>query len=198
LKCTNNSFILCAKEHKTDLPGFVSKTREQIGKSIMILNGEQQKLIAGLYTEMYDQLFAYGLGILRNRQQTEEAIQDTFRIACAKADSLTVSENRRGWIMNTFKYVIQNMIRSNARISRMMINAPSIEDMALAAPDDGLELKAACSDILNAEDYRLLEMIALEKYSILDASEELGISLEACYKRFQRARAKLRKKLEEQ
>ena len=164
----------------------------------MILNDEQKKIIAGLYMDMYDQLFAYGINVLRNRQQTEEAIQDAFRIACAKIDSLIPSENRRGWIMNTYKYVICNMIRSNARLSQLVINASLTEDMAVAAPDDGVELMAACSDILKPEDYRLLEMIALKKYSILDASEELGISVDACYKRFQRARAKLRKKLEEQ
>ena len=163
----------------------------------MILSDEQQKLISGLYMEMYRQLFAYGLNVLRNRHQTEEAIQDTFRIACAKADSLAGSENSRGWIMNTFKYVINNMLRANAKISQMILSASSIDEMAVAAPDQGLDLKAACSDILKPEDYRLLEMIALKKYSILDASRELGISVEACYKRFQRARAKLREKLEE-
>jgi RNA polymerase sigma-70 factor (ECF subfamily) len=165
-------------------------------KDGMSLSDEQQKLISGLYMEMYDQLFAYGLNILRSRHQTEEAIQDAFRIACAKADSLAVSENRRGWIMNTYKYVIQNMLRSNAKISQMVLSASSVEEMAVAAPDEGLELRAACSDILKPEDYRLLEMIALKKYSILDASRELGMSGDAFYKRFQRARAKLREKLE--
>ena len=72
------------------------------------------------------------------------------------------------------------------------------EEMAVAAPEEGLELKAACEEILKPEDYRLLEMIALKKYSILDAAKELGISVDACYKRYRRARDRLRKKLEEQ
>ena len=48
-----------------------------------------------------------------------------------------------------------------------------------------------------AEDFRLLKRIVLERYSYLEAAEELGISLEACRKRVQRIKQRLREKLGE-
>ena len=47
------------------------------------------------------------------------------------------------------------------------------------------------------EEFDLIRKVVLEKYSLLEAAEELGISIEACKKRLQRAKNKLKKKLEE-
>ena len=52
-------------------------------------------------------------------------------------------------------------------------------------------------DLLPEEDFRLLKRIVLERYSYLEAAEELGISLEACRKRVQRIKQRLREKLGE-
>ena len=43
---------------------------------------------------------------LRDHCLAEEAVQETFRIACAKADRLAESENRQGWLINTLKNVL--------------------------------------------------------------------------------------------
>ena len=50
-------------------------------------------------------------------------------------------------------------------------------------------------DVSDSEDFRLLKQIALERCTILELSEELGVSVEACKKRVQRARKRLQKKL---
>ncbi len=50
--------------------------------------------------------------------------------------------------------------------------------------------------VLRQEDYRLLSAVYLEGYSVREAAEQLGISAEACKKRLQRARARLREALE--
>ena len=52
------------------------------------------------------------------------------------------------------------------------------------------------SDIVDSPEYKLLKRIALDKYTILEAAQELGISVEACKKRVQRAKKKLRNHLE--
>ena len=52
-------------------------------------------------------------------------------------------------------------------------------------------------DLLPEEDFRLLKRIVLERYSYLEAAKELGISLEACRKRVQRIKQRLREKLGE-
>lgn len=57
---------------------------------------ERNKLIEQLYFEMYHKLFLYAQSALRDHCLAEEAVQETFRIACAKADRLAESENRQG------------------------------------------------------------------------------------------------------
>ena len=51
------------------------------------------------------------------------------------------------------------------------------------------------NDISGSEDFQLLKRIALDRCTILELAEELGVSVEACKKRVQRARKRLQKKL---
>lgn len=60
---------------------------------------------------------------------------------------------------------------------------------------DVLDIDFMYSDLTNSEDYKLLKKIALDKYSMLEAAKEMGISVEACKKRVQRAKKKLKKVL---
>jgi RNA polymerase sigma-70 factor (ECF subfamily) len=162
----------------------------------MGLDKEQDKLIEQLYREMYIQLYAYAINALTDRQLAEEAVQDTFRIACMKADSLLKSDNKKGWLTNTLKHVIQNIRRSRARLNSLVISALSIDDIVIVSPTGGLDFDVIYSDLLGQEDFELLQMIILNKYTILKVARELGISVEACKKRVQRAKKKLRKIIE--
>ena len=51
-------------------------------------------------------------------------------------------------------------------------------------------------DLSDSEDFRLLKRIALDRCTMLEVAEELGISLESCKKRVQRARKRLQEKIE--
>ena len=53
----------------------------------MSLNQEEEKYIEQLYREMYTRLCFYAKNALGSRTLAEEAVQDTFRIACIKPDS---------------------------------------------------------------------------------------------------------------
>ena len=53
-----------------------------------------------------------------------------------------------------------------------------------------------CTSVLGEEDFELLKRIAIENRTMLEASSELGISVETCKKRIQRAKKKLKKALE--
>ena len=49
-----------------------------------------------------------------------------------------------------------------------------------------------CTSVLGEEDFELLKRIAIENRTMLEASSELGISVETCKKRIQRAKKKLK------
>ena len=50
-------------------------------------------------------------------------------------------------------------------------------------------------DVSGSEDFQLLKRIALDRCTMLEIAEELGISVETCKKRVQRARKRLREKI---
>ena len=60
-----------------------------------------------LYREMFPKLYMYALRIMSKPSLAEEAVQNTFCIACSKEDSLFSSDNPHGWLMNTLKNVIR-------------------------------------------------------------------------------------------
>lgn len=51
---------------------------------------DKDELIEGLYREMFTPLCVYAMNALDDRDLAEEAVQDTFRIACIKAGSLVI------------------------------------------------------------------------------------------------------------
>ena len=61
-----------------------------------------------LYYEMYEWLFGYANASLSDPSRSEEAVQETFRIACDKLPVLLNSENPKGWLVNTLKGVLRN------------------------------------------------------------------------------------------
>lgn len=152
-------------------------------------------MIEELYKKMFLKLFAYALGVLNDRSLAEEAVQDTFRIACTKACELDSSENRQGWLLNTLKNVIRNMRKSQARAARLLTSV-EFDEKIMGIEDDSVDPEILYEGLINKDDYKLLKMIALEGYSMLEVSRYLGISLEACKKRFQRAKQRLRDQLE--
>ncbi|NCB50273.1 MAG: sigma-70 family RNA polymerase sigma factor [Clostridia bacterium] len=162
---------------------------------MMVLNEKQKRDIEQLYYEMYYPLSAYAQSALSDRSLAEEAVQDAFRIACTKADELISSPNPKGWLTLTLKNVIKNMIRSRARLNRIVVASLDVEKNALGTMTDETNIDFLYSNLIGREDYELLKNIILKKKSMLEAALELGISVEACKKRVQRAKKKLKELL---
>lgn len=163
----------------------------------MGLTNEQHDRILELHGEMHNSLYIYAKAALGNDALAEEAVQETFRIACGNPNKLLTSSNPNGWLMETLKYVIRNIRRNRARLSNLMTAAIPLEAVASEPSRQDMEFNAMCEEYVGKEDYRLLRMVTLDKYTMLEASQELGITVEACKKRVQRARKKLKNFLEE-
>ena len=168
----------------------------------MGLAAHQEEIIAQLYREMYRKLVVYAENAL-NDSLAEEAVQDTFRIACSKYDELMNSSNPQGWLMNTLKNVIRNIRKEQANLNKYFVMTMSLDDeefMEVCAFGtdvhkrlEDTEVDLMYSDLLTEEEYRLLTLIVRYRYSVLEAAQEFGINVETCKKRAQRAKKKLRK-----
>lgn len=161
----------------------------------MKLSQQQKTQISQLYAEYFVLLLCYAEGVLRDHDVAEEAVQETFRIACTKASQLLSSENPGGWLMNALKNTLHNQKRFFARLHRALPIVPFDEAfLGETAPPEDLEL--TISTLLTPEEYRLYRRLIAGGEPVLRVAEDLGISVSACKKRAQRVREKLREALQ--
>ncbi len=150
--------------------------------------------IAEKYTEMYNMLLTYAVCKLKNEDLAEEAVQETFRIACQKADAFYDSKNRSGWLVNTLKNVISNTQRKQCRAQTYAADCMASPEDFLQTTDN-IDLDVLYRDIALSDEYILIKEFVLEQKSIRELAEERNISVAACKKRVQRAKQALRKYL---
>ena len=144
-----------------------------------------------LYYEMSDWLFGYANGILPDPSRAEEAVQETFRIACDKLPALLESENPKGWLVNTLKGVLRNFSRKDARESRVFVPLPEQYD---GEQPEELPPELLYQDLACTREYELLKQLT-EVGSVRELAERLGISESTCKKRIQRSRTYLRQRI---
>lgn len=162
----------------------------------MAITPEQDRKITELYLEMFQMLFHYAKTALGNPSFAEEAVQDTFRIACANPEACLNSPNPRGWLLETLKNVIRNMRRSFERRQKLTDRLISIADPlgtaeAFDPVDDLTALKNICVTVLGENDFHLFWRVTMDHLTMAEAAAEFGIHTETCKKRIQRSRIKL-------
>lgn len=163
----------------------------------MSIEIERNKIIEELYIEMYPKLLIYARNSLNDRHLAEEAVQETFRIACARADRFMESQNRQGWLTITLKNIILNARRNQAKLKNVLLTIMTVEKMSTDISEDNVDLEMYCTSALGKEDFELIKRIVIENRTVIEVSKELGISVEACKKRVQRAKKKLKNSLTE-
>jgi len=160
------------------------------------MNPEYSKIIEQLYLEMYDMLITYARCSFQEESLAEEAVQETFRIACLNPDKVMNSPNPKGWLHNTLKYTICNHQRSRDRANRLLVkyllNLGNLTEIS----ENQISLEVAFDDMADREEFQLLKEYAIEGKSQIEIAKERGISVDACKKRVQRARNTIRKMIE--
>ena len=153
------------------------------------------KMIEELYLEMFDKLKAYARSVLENEALAEEAVQETFRIACQKPEDVCSCPNPQGWIFITLKHTIHNIQSNRATAKRILEMYLLVEAGETAFSDDKLRIEIAYENVADTEEFQLLKEMAIEGRSHEEMAAARGITVSACKKRVQRAKEKLQKKL---
>lgn len=155
----------------------------------------QHNCIKELYYEMFDMLMAYARSALGNESLAEEAVQETFRVACQRPEQVCESVNPRGWLVQTLKYVIRNIRSSQLSARRLLEKYMETRGQEASFSEDHLDLHILYENVADTEEFKLLTEMVIEGRSHLEMAESRGISVDACKKRAQRAREKLRTKI---
>jgi RNA polymerase sigma-70 factor (ECF subfamily) len=158
------------------------------------MDTEQRELIEQLFLEMYDKLLMYARYALPESSLAEEAVQETFQIACQKPESLQESPNPKGWLVNTLKNTIRNIKHNRANAERILAQYLHVPDDRTYSEDE-LNLTTLYEDIADTEEFKILKEFAIDGRSHLEMATARGITINACKKRLQRAKEKLRIKI---
>lgn len=159
------------------------------------MTAEQKKIIEKLYQEMYDRLMIYARVNLDSESLAEEAVQETFHIACQKPESVCSSVNPQGWLVNTLKNTIRNMKRNRATAKRILETYLMTQLRECSITEDNIDLNVLYGNVADTEAFKLLAEMAIEGRSHEEMARHRGITVSACKKRVQRARETLQKKL---
>lgn len=160
------------------------------------MNEEQRQRIGELYLEIYDTLMAYARCSLDGESLAEEAVQETFRIACQKPDALCNSPNPQGWLMLTLKNTIRNIRSSRATAKRIIETYLIAQNKENLFWEDTIQLDILYKNVADTEEFKLLSELAIEGRSHEEMARSRGITISACKKRVQRAKEKLQKKID--
>ena len=161
------------------------------------MNPEYSAQIEKLYLEMYDMLIAYARCSFEEASLAEEAVQETFRIACQKPEQLCGSINPKGWLVNTLKFTIRNMRRNRENARQILSTYLIAQNECVAYSEDRLSLQLLYEDISDLEEFKLIKEMAIDGKSHLEMASARGISVDACKKRVQRAKETLQKKIKQ-
>ena len=160
------------------------------------MNPGYRKKIEGLYFEMYDMLMTYARCSFDEESLAEEAVQETFQIACQKPDKLCESLNPKGWLVNTLKYTIRNMKRRREHAWQVLSGYLVKQQEDGTYSEDKLCLQLMYEDLAYTEEFKLLKEMVIDGKSHLEMAKARGITVNACKKRVQRAKEILRRKIE--
>ena len=152
---------------------------------------ERDQFIENLYQEMNFKLRYLAMRRLSRPELAEEAVQNALVVLCEHAEKVQKHPNPQGWLMQTLINVIKTMNRKAEREASMV--GDSLENVHAQYRDDYHAVEFG--DLLSPEDFRLIELVAVQRYTIPEAARELGISDEACKKRKQRAAKRMREQL---
>ena len=159
------------------------------------MNTDQSLKIEALYLELYEKMKAYARSSLQNEALAEEAVQETFRIACQKPEQVCGSVNPQGWLVQTLKYTIRNMQGNSTTAMKLLEKYLDAQDKDFSLSEDSLDLRVLYANVADTEEFRLLSEMAIVGRSHLEMAKSRGISVDACKKRVQRAKEILRKRI---
>lgn len=159
------------------------------------MNDLQRRVIGELYLEMHDQLLSYAIANTDNMSQAEEAVQETFRIACQKPSALIDSPNPHGWLVITLRNTIKNAKRRQDRAKQILSEYLATQSKECTYSVDNLSIETVYENVAALEEFKLIKEMAVDGKSHLEMAKSRGISVQACKKRVQRAKDILRKKI---
>jgi RNA polymerase sigma-70 factor (ECF subfamily) len=157
-----------------------------------VVDENASRFLERLYTEMSGKLFTYAYAVIEDEYRAQDLVHETFLIAVKKIDSVKLSPNPKGWLMNTLKNVIKHEIRDWNEVAEVTLSFAVLDETATVVSQtyDEVELDYIRAS-LSADEWWLLSAAYLEGRKYAEIAHELGIEYDACRKRVRKVRDKV-------
>lgn len=156
----------------------------------------QEEFFTALYKEMYPSLYKIALSAIHNEDVAQDLVQESFLIASRRLDNLLSCPSPKGWLIKTLRNVIGNTYKQRAKIADLFTSLEDLGDNVGTEPDFPVWLEY--QGIIDDGSLELLMWIYCDNLSYQEAADRLGISLNACKKRIQRAKEQFKKTFEKE
>lgn len=150
---------------------------------------QADELIDRLFTQHYSMLLRYVVRLGHPPGLAEDLVQDTFLEALRQKEVLVIHPNPAGWLVTTLKFKLRTHCRDMERLRKLFVSPEEVPEIGI---DPDYCWKPLLRQVLSDRDYRLLHMLVMDRLSHTEAAALLGITPEACRKRYQRILKKLR------
>lgn len=157
---------------------------------------QQDELIEQLYHNYYSKLLRYAGIVLKDKDLAQDVAQDTFHEAVRQIETLTIRENKYGWLMKVLKNKLHEYERVRSRDAKRFqrVGTSALEQAAIQEPDpDGADPLKRVRQALTREEFEFLKRMTLDGASHMEMAKELDITVWASRKRLERIRNKLGK-----
>lgn len=155
----------------------------------------RNELVASLYRKHVKQLVEMAKRSGCSKDYAEDVVQEVFQVAIEKAEDLKVSKNQMGWLVLTLRNVIGTNYRA-MKYARRYIEENQI--LHPRAYEDHLEPNTLFTGLVSEEELSILIQFCLNGMPIKEIAKDLGIGVETCKKRIQRAKLHFIKAYKEQ
>ena len=159
------------------------------------MTAEQHQFITEKYHKKRMFLLEYAESSLHNYALSEEAVQQTFEIACRKSNDFSSSPNPDGWLTKTLSFVIRNIEHRQHTERRVIAMTDDYRPDLVAAPEEPVPLRITYGSLVDTPQFHLVYEMEIAGKPLAEIAKDLGISEAACKKRAERARKYLQQRM---
>ena len=146
------------------------------------MTADQSAFLTEYYLEKRKFLLEYAESSLHNFALSEEAVQQTFEIACHKIDDFYNHPNPGGWLTKVLSFVICNIQSRQHTEQRYVIPLDEYRPDLVAAPERPVSLRTTYGPLVDTPQFQLLYEAEVLGRSLKEIAGNLHISEDACKK----------------
>lgn len=153
-----------------------------------------EKELEQTYKSCFRGLYIFAYSKLKSPELAEEAVQETFRIACDKGGDFLAVTNKMGWLVEVLRRVVMEIQRQRAKDMELMAVMSSLSPEALRTRDPE-QVESLYGNYMQDPDFQILVRFSVYGDSVAAIARSRGLTVSAVKKRLERARKKFRDKL---